>query len=221
MTAISSNGKYWLNWTIACGIGEFFGIGVAAGIGSLYLILLGEPGSLSQKISLILVMVFAGIIEGLLVGSFQWSVLRKRFIAMKAKNWLIFTALGAATAWLLGMIPSTFFIFQSSASSTAAAEPSGMQIALLAAVSGIVLGALFGAFQWIELKKHTPDAGRWILANLLGWTVGLIIIYLGASIPSLDTSLAIVISIGVISGLLAGLSVGAVTGLFLVKLRYA
>lgn len=220
MAANSSNRKYWLNWAIACGIGEFFGIGVAAGIGFLYLSMLGEPGDLGEKVLLVLVMVLAGIIEGVVVGSFQWSVLKKRFIDMKAKNWLFFTALGAATAWLLGMIPSTFFISESSASSSATVEPSSVQIALLAAVSGIVLGALFGAFQWIELKKHTPDAGRWILANLLGWTVGLIIIYLGASIPSLDTSLAGVISIGVISGLLAGLSVGAITGLFLVKLRY-
>lgn len=71
--------------------------------------LLGEPQTIAQHILVIAVMVFAGIIEGLVTGYFQWSVLNKRFVNMKAKNWLSFTALGAATAWLLGMIPSVFF----------------------------------------------------------------------------------------------------------------
>jgi len=215
----SSDKRYWLNWTIACGIGEFLGIGVAAGMAFLCFPLLGEPSSFSEKILLVLVMVFAGIIEGLVTGGFQWSVLKKRFINMKAKNWLIFTALGSATAWLLGMIPSTFLALGPSTSS-ANIEPSSKQITLLAAVSGIVLGTLFGAFQWIELKKHTSNASKWILANLLGWTVGLVIIYLGASIPSIDTILTVIVLTGTVSGLLAGLSVGAITGLFLVKLKY-
>ena len=217
----SSNKKYWLNWTIACGIGEFLGIGVAAGIAFLHFKFLGEPQTIGQRILVIAVMMLAGIIEGLVTGSFQWSVLKKRFVNMKAKNWLFFTALGAATAWLLGMIPSIFFAPEPSTSSSAIVEFSNVQIALLAALSGVVLGALFGVFQWVELKKHTPDAGRWILANSLGWTVGLVIIYLGASTPSVDTSLAVIILIATIAGLLAGLSVGAITGLFLIKLKYA
>ena len=221
MANSSSNKKYWLNWTIACGIGEFLGIGVAAGIAFLHFRFLGEPQTIGQRILIIIVMMLAGIIEGLVTGSFQWSVLKKRFINIKAKNWLIFTALGAATAWLLGMISSVFFAPEPSASSLATIELSNVQIALLAAISGVVLGALFGGFQWVELRKHTPNAGRWVLANSLGWAVGLVIIYLGASMPSVDTSLAVIILIATISGLLGGLSVGAITGLFLIKLKYA
>lgn len=215
----SPNKKYWLNWTIFCGIGEFLGIGVAAGIAVLYFNLLGEPQTIGQKVLIIIVMILAGIIEGLVTGFFQWSVLKKRFSSMKAKNWLGVTALGAATAWLLGMIPSVFFAPESSSSTSV--EFSMGQIALLAALMGVVLGTIFGVFQWLELKGHTANASRWILANALGWTVGLAIIFLGASIPSVDTSLAVVIFIGAVSGLLAGLSVGAITGLFLIKLKYA
>ena len=83
---------------------------------------------------------------------------------------------------------------------------------------GIFLGALFGLFQWIELKRHTSRAGLWILANTLGWTAGLAIIFIGASVPSVETELAVTIVIGTVSGLLAGLSVGAITGLFLIRL---
>lgn len=213
---LESTKRYWLYWTAACGAGEFCGIGVAAGIAVLHFTLLGEPQTIGQKIAVIFVMIAAGVIEGLVTGYFQWFILKKRYLNMRARNWLGFTALGAATAWLLGMIPSVFFA--SDASSSATMEFSTGQTTLLAALMGIFLGALFGLFQWIELKRHASRAGLWILANTLGWTVGLAIIFIGASIPSVETELAVTIVIGTLSGLLAGLSVGAVTGLFLVRL---
>jgi len=214
---VNKSTRYWQNWTIACGIGEFLGIGAAAGIAVLHFSLLGEPQTIMQKVLIIIVMILAGIIEGSITGYFQWYVLKRRFVSMKAKNWLGYTALGAATAWLLGMPPSVFFVPETSSSTTV--EFSTGQIALLAALMGIVLGALFGVFQWIELKRHTLNASRWILANSLGWTVGLAIIFLGASIPSADMMIAVTILIGAVSGLLAGFSVGAITGLFLIRLK--
>ena len=96
---------------------------------------------------MIAVMILAGIIEGCVTGYFQWSVLKKRFVNMRAKNWLGFTALGAATAWLLGMIPSVFFASENPTYSSTTIEFSYGQIALLAALLGVVLGALFGVFQ--------------------------------------------------------------------------
>jgi hypothetical protein len=157
MAISSSNKRYWLNWTIACGMGEFLGIGVAAGIAFLHIHFLGEPQTIGQRLLVIFVMVLAGIIEGLVVGSFQWSVLKKRFANIKVKNWLIVTALGAATAWLLGMLPSTFFAPEAATTSPESLEFSGAQFALLAFLSGVVLGALCGAFQWVELRKHAAQ----------------------------------------------------------------
>ena len=94
--------KYWLNWTVACGAGEFLGIGVAAGIGFSLFFLLGEPQNIGQRLLII---------------------------------------------------------------------------------------------------------------------AGMVIIFLGASLPTPETRLAVVILIGTVSGLLAGLSVGAITGLFLIRLK--
>jgi hypothetical protein len=54
-------------------------------------------------------MVFAGIIEGTITGLFQWSVLKSKFERLPPKSWVGFTIAGAAAAWLLGMIPSTFW----------------------------------------------------------------------------------------------------------------
>ena len=209
--------KYWLNWTVICGLGEFFGIGFAAGVAVLHFSMVGEPRTVALKLLVIAVMMLAGAVEGLITGYFQWSVLKKRFSEIRARNWLGLTALGAVIAWMLGMIPSTFFAPE--ASSAAAIEFSTGQIVLLSTGMGVVLGALFGVFQWIELKKHTVQAGWWIIANALGWTVGLAIIFIGASQPANEAGLAAAITIGAISGLLAGLAVGAVTGIFLVRME--
>ncbi len=70
MTNNSSNKRYWLNWTVACGIGEFLGIGVAAAVFVLHSRLLGEPETIGQRILIIVVMISAGIIGGLISGSF-------------------------------------------------------------------------------------------------------------------------------------------------------
>lgn len=102
----ASASKHWLLWTLACCAGESLGIGVAAAIGCLHLAFLGEPQAAWHRVLLVAAMVPAGTIEGLVTGSFRWSVLRKRFARLRARNWLMFTALGAATTWLLGMIPS-------------------------------------------------------------------------------------------------------------------
>ena len=115
---LESTKKHWLYWTVACGAGEFCGIGVAAGIAVLHFTFLGEPVTIGQKIAVIFIMIAAGVIEGLVTGYFQWFILKKRYLNMRARNWLGFTALGAATAWLLGMIPSVFFAPGASSSAT-------------------------------------------------------------------------------------------------------
>jgi hypothetical protein len=144
---------------------------------------------------------------------------QKKICQDESSKVAVFTALGAAIAWLLG--GATSLVFASEPSSSVTIEPSIIQITLLAALMGVVLGALFGFFQWIEFRKHTPDAGKWVLANLLGWAAGLSIIFIGASLLSSEAGLAVMITTGAVSGLLAGLSVGAITGIFLIKLKYA
>lgn len=148
--ATDSASKYWALWTLACGGGEFLGIGAAAAIAFLLLPFLGDPQTVPQGVLLTAVMVLAGTIEGVTTGSPQWVVLRERFVRLRSRNWLAVTALGAATAWLLGMPSSTFF--SPDASMTASAmDFSIWQAALLGAVFGAVLGALSGDFQWVEL----------------------------------------------------------------------
>jgi len=84
---------------------------------------------------------------------------------------------------------------------------------------GLLLGSIFGLFQWFSLRKYAIRSYTWITANAIGWAIGLGWIFLFASIPSENSSLAFNILMGIIAGILAGLSVGAVTGYFLDKLE--
>jgi hypothetical protein len=215
MATIPSNKGFLLKWTFACGFGEFFGIGIAAGIGFSFFLVAGEPDTITKKILTLARAVCAGIIEGLVTGSLQWIVLKGRFEEVRARSWLFYTALGAAVAWIIGMTYPTFFVGQASSSSAAMVEPSTVMLVLLAAASGIVLGALFGFFQWLVLRRNVLKASWWILANAVAWMVGMVFIYLGASLPTADTAMATVALIGAVSGLLAGMSVGAITAGFL------
>jgi hypothetical protein len=213
VTKIPSQVGFWLKWTVVCGIGEFLGIGIAAGACFSFIILTGEPETTGGRVAAMVVAVSAGIVEGFISGSLQWSVLRQQFIDMKARRWIIFTVVGAALAWVLGMLYPTFF----ASGATGSGEPPAILIAFLAALSGVVLGAVFGFFQWLELRRHTMGSGWWVVGNMVAWIVGLIVIYLGASLPDTETDIGTVILIGAVSGLIAGLLVGAITGIFLVR----
>jgi hypothetical protein len=37
---------------------------------------------------------------------------------------------------------------------------------------GALFGALLGLFQWLVLRRKTPNATWWIYANILGWSTG-------------------------------------------------
>lgn len=167
------------------------------------------------------IMMFAGSVEGSLLGFFQWKVLRQKFALITQKAWMTNTIIIAVLGWFLGMLPSLFFIPEISTSEA----PQGIDLdhpllfSLLCVVAGLITGTLFGIFQWFVLRRHAEQAWKWILANALGWGAGLGWIFVFASLPTAGTSLIINILLGLCGGILAGLSVGAITGLFLVKLQ--
>ena len=164
-------------------------------------------------------MLVAGLIEGTIVGYFQWRVLKLKFGAIPKSRWIFLTALGAVIAWFLGMLPSIFLAQSSSESMPSDVAPPLVAILILRGAMGAALGTLWGGLQWMELRKHVKSAKQWILANALGWFVGLAIIMRAASWPNESIPWQTIALIGVGSGLLAGLGVGAITGWFLIRLE--
>ncbi|MCU0354802.1 MAG: hypothetical protein MUD08_13855 [Cytophagales bacterium] len=212
---------FWRKWTISCAAGELLGIGCAGAIAFLVNRALGEPVMLAEKLIVLGCMLGAGAIEGTLLGWFQWRVLKEKILPLTARDWIGMTVLIAVLGWGLGMLPSLFFI-PDNPKPTETAAPSAFEnpwvFAGLSIGAGLVLGAMFGLFQWFALRKYVPKSASWITANALGWGAGLGWIYLFASLPNEQTPLWVNVLLGIAGGVLAGLSVGAVTGWFLLKI---
>lgn len=217
----SANIKLWLKWTINCALGELLGIGIAGAIAFGVNGIIGEPQTISSKILVLFFMLVAGFIEGFMLGIFQWTVLKNKFQKIPKNKWIFYTILVAVLGWFFGMLPSLFFISPDATSNNAQSSDFDNPIifALLSMGTGITLGAVFGLFQWFVLKHYAQKAYLWILANSLGWGLGLGWIYIFASLPSENTTLLTNITLGILGGLFAGLSVGGVTGLFFIKLK--
>lgn len=207
--------SFWLRWTVACGLAEFAGIGLAGLIAGLTIRWLGEPDAWSEKILTLSAMLLAGALEGWLVGHFQAKVLRTKLPSLSAAGWIKATVWVAVAGWFAGMLPSTFLTGNSQ--SGAAAEPPLWMMTLSVVAMGLAAGALFGWAQYRVLRRYVSWARGWIGANALAWGAGLWWVYLGASWPDGSEPLWCLVALGVGSGLLMGLTVGAVTGLFLVR----
>lgn len=213
--------KLWFKWTFNCAIGELLGIACAGAIAFLVNMLIGEPHTFGSKLVVLLAMMFAGLIEGTILGLFQWKVLVTKFQNLPQREWIFYTVLVAVLGWFLGMLPSLIFIPPESPNLEVDpfldfSDP--FVFTFLSVSAGLLLGAIFGLFQWFSLRKYTPKAYKWIVANALGWGMGLGWIYLFASFPTDQSTLIFNILMGLVGGVLAGFSVGAITGLFLLKI---
>lgn len=212
-------GLWWL-WTVSCGAGELIGLAIAAGLAATMNQIVGEPQSLQQRLTVLSVMVVAGVLEGTAIGCFQWRVLRHVFRNLSASAWLIPTISVAAIGWLIGMLQPTFFAdAESAAPGVARATGSSLASMLLfAAAFGVFAGAVFGFAQWLPLREHADRAWIWIPANAIGWAVAMAIIFVGATLPEANWLIWQIIPLGAIVGIVAGLAVGAITGIGLVQI---
>ncbi len=80
------------------------------GLGATVLVGAGLLATLGEGAALLLagIAILAGtFIEGTVVGTAQWLVLRRPLPEMRWRAWALTTAAGAFLAWTLGMIPST------------------------------------------------------------------------------------------------------------------
>lgn len=204
-------GALWRRWVGANALAETLGLGSTALLG-LALATTAPP------LLFALGMIAAGtLLEGVLVGALQWWVLRDPLPRLPARAWMGATTLGAGVAWTLGMIPSTLLAGAVDPGANAAV-PSDLQMYLLAALMGLVLGPILGAPQWWVLRRHVARAVWWIPANALAWAAGMVIVFAGVGmVPEEEPGLAIVLLV-LATLAVAGAVVGAIHGAVLVRL---
>jgi hypothetical protein len=208
--------KLWFQWILANTVAETVGLGGTLLIGIL---LLSNAEKTVGVLPAAALAVLAGtLIEGTVVGTMQWLVLRRPLKSMRWRSWALATALGAFVAWTLGMIPSTFFFRGADTATTSTTPMSDLMVYALAAAMGLALGAILGVPQWLVLRRYVLKAGWWVLANALAWMLGMVVVFIGTGfIPAgaIALQVALLLLLFIVA---AGATVGAVHGLVLIWL---
>jgi hypothetical protein len=215
----------WGQWTLANAIGEALGLGATLLIGILLFARL-EPalGPLGPVASLVLGVIAGAGIEGSVVGTLQWLVLRRTLAGLRWLSWAAATAIGAGIAWALGFLPSTAVSLLTTTESTQAGggmalqDISGLASYGLAAGLGFVAGSILAVAQWWLLRRFVPRASWWIVANGAAWALGMVLVVLGMSVISTDAVTIGTAALLVTFVLVAGGVVGATQGLTLIWL---
>jgi hypothetical protein len=88
---------------------------------------------------------------------------------------------------------------------------------VLLGVAATLLGgsllASIGTAQWLVLRRHVEHAWRWIVTTAAAWTVGLGM-FLGLAVPLWQPGqpLPLIVTIGVLAGVLTAATTSAITG---------
>ena len=211
----------YLRWIVSNALGEVFGLGGTIAVGALAFTYLGNLPGAGKVLVMFLIAVGSGVIEASVVGLLQWWAMHPWFQAIQCRSWWLATLVGSLVAYVLGWMPSTIMNLSQeveASPSTPASEPPQWVILLLAGGLGVVAGAVLSFAQWLVLHKGAKRAGVWIPANMLAWLFGMPIIFWGIDLAQKGLPLASTLLVMAFVLLLAGVVVGGIHGLFLLKI---
>ncbi len=209
----------WVRWVLANSLAETLGLGAAFGIGALLFPYLSAPGVLIALATVAVAVMAGTLIEGTVVGTAQWLVLRRPFPGMRWRAWVLATAAGAFIAWTSGMLPTTLLSAGSDESGgSTPSEPSEAMVYALAALMGLVAGTILGTPQWLVLRRHVRRAAIWIAANALAWVPGMVLAFVAADFIYSAGIRMTTIVLAIATLVAIGAAVGAIHGLALVWL---
>jgi hypothetical protein len=143
--------------------------------------------------------VLVPILAGVLIGLAQWLVLR-RYLTESA-DW-VFNLTGS---WVVGYVIALLVVDWLGR---------GFWSVLF---SYILFGVIVALFQWPVLRREVPQIGLWVIANVLGWTVGALAsqLVIAALFGENPASLPVTT---LVNALVVGLVAGVITGLALVRI---
>jgi len=211
--------QLWTRWTLANAFSEMIGLGLTFAITGLFISSVGEGNTVAGILLSFAVAVLSGAVEATFVGLAQWWAMSPSFPSIGKFEWWRGTFIGALIAYVLGYLPSTIMSMgEATASSAPMAEPAQWIVLLLAAGMGAVGGAVLSFAQWLVLRRKVQRAGLWIPANMLAWIFGMPVIFWGIDMAFKMSALwqSVLVMAGTL--FVAGAVVGAIHGVFLVKL---
>jgi len=208
----SMTGRY-RRWVLACTLGEvtgFLGFPILGGALALWLGAGLEP--FARALILYAVAVIGGLGEGAVLALFQLRVLAESFARLSPRRWVLGTAVAASMAWAAGMLaPTLDEILGISAP---------VQAAIWIPASILILLSIGSAQAW-ALRSVVENPQSWVVGNALGWLAGLPWTFVLPGLVPDGAPMTWWITAFAVSGVLMALTVGLVTGLFLLRLRPA
>lgn len=195
-------------WIITTAGSEAIGLLIPIIIGLAVAFFTGKTPSPATEIIMLTTMTLAGFLEGILLGFFQWNILKKYSGKINVADWAQFTALAVILGWSLGMLPTPI--------GENIRDPNSIFINSVVFLAPLFL-ALIGFAQWMSMRKHVKHAGKWVLANTIAWPIGIAAAIAVLSFLPPDYPAAIWIITGIMVGIMMGAMVGAITGIALVK----
>jgi hypothetical protein len=179
-----------LRWILAVSIGEATGFTVAAGVAVLSLV-----SGIDDPLRLVLV-IAAGAVEGTALAIGQYAGMRVD--RPPIGRWISATALAAALAWTLGMLPSMLGI------------DLGSPVSLVVVAIGAVLLLVSIPFaQWLVLSR--PHAVRWVPVNAGAWLVSICWTFAPSPIIDEQSPAPLVVALYVAAGVLMAVTFACLT----------
>ena len=209
--------RLYRRWIAANAFGELVGLGATFALIAAVQLHLGDATTLPAVALGFLAAVGAGTLEATVLAACQHWAARPWLPSLRWAAWWRATLFGALIAYALGYLPSTLMQAASPPGAAPAPEPSRGVVLLLAALLGLVGGAVLSAFQARALRGHVARAGRWIPANMLAWALGMPLVFFGLDLAFASSGALAIVVIGA-TLLATGAVVGGVHGLVLVGL---
>ncbi|NIM96316.1 MAG: hypothetical protein GTO18_21675 [Anaerolineales bacterium] len=164
---------FWIFWILLTVGGLvvdkvlFRGSGVTPRVISGLEYLLGS-GATGQKLIEVFAAAILGIIDGIILGAFQWPALRNRLD--KAYLWIPATALGTGLSLTIFWAILAFGEVDQYAS-----EDLTDLVFELGIIDSFIGGVILGLAQWLVLRPRVLAAGLWVLTSMVamvsGWLV--------------------------------------------------
>jgi hypothetical protein len=186
-------------WLTACVTAESVGMTAAA---------LAWKGAdrLDDTAAALSVVVAGGLVEGFALGALQGRVLGRRFDRALARGWTVTTTLVAGLGWAAGSAPSVL------ATSDGAGEGPPLGLVLLGAgAMGAAMGLALGAAQSLLLRGRAVRPWRWTAVSALAWAPTMVVVFVGAGVPSSDWPTLAVVVTATLAGAAAGTVLGVLT----------
>jgi len=113
------------------------------------------------SIDIILQGILFAIIPSILLGVFQWIVLRKQIA--DSKNWILVSSIGLSIGLSISIFGGDSLIFNRNQSS--------ISLGILSGGIGAIIGATLGIAQWFFLRKHVKYSSLWVLGSIISCSI--------------------------------------------------